>query len=140
MKPTQTLLFTILLSTLLSAACGLAQNPEGEFMRVADHQVLVYDKLGYLVKKGYSRKDTTNWEPFCGEFTNFYYIEGCQRTMFVEKYDPQADTIHVIKVVTRDSFDPVTEQIELRRKRARWDSIKAASESPVTEPDNKEKE
>ena len=111
----------------------------GEFMRVANHRVTVDDKRCYLVKNGHNRKDTTNWKPFCGEFTNFYYIEGYQRTMLVEKYDPQADTIHVIKEITRDSIDPVKKQKELRRKRARWDSIKAASESPVTEPDNKEK-
>ena len=101
MKLTQTLLFT----TLLSAASSLAQNPEGEFMRVADHQVLVDDKLCYWVKKGAHRRDATKWEPFCGEFTNFYYIEGYQRTLFVKKYDLQADTIHVIKDIWRNSSE-----------------------------------
>ena len=96
MKPTQTLLFTILLSTLLSAASGLAQNPEGEFMRVANHQVLIDDKLCYWVKKGAHRREATKWEPFCGEFTNFYYIEGYQRTLFVKKEPNRIYSISLI--------------------------------------------
>ena len=131
----------ILLFTLLSATSGFAQSSEGEYMQVADHRVMVDDKRCYLIKK-YIRKDTTKWEPFCGEFSNFYYEEGYPYklyVLYVEKYDPHADTIHVIKTIGRDSSDPYMKQKELRRKKAKRDSRKAASESPVTEPDKKEK-
>ncbi len=133
----------ILLFTLLSAASGFAHSSEGEFMQVAAERVTVDDKRCYLIKKGYSRKDTTKWEPFCGEFSNPYYEEGYPYKLYVEKYDPHADTIHVIKTIGRDSnirdTDEFLKQLYLRRKKAKRDSIKAASESPVTEPDNKEK-
>ena len=138
MKPN--ILKTILLATLLlSTASGFAQNLEGEFMQVAAERVTVDDKRCYLIKKGLSRKDTTKWEPFCGEFSNFYYEEGYPYQTYVEKYDPQADTIHVIKTIGRDGSEAYWKQNELRRRKAKSDSIKAASESPVTEPDNKEK-
>ena len=139
MKPN--ILKTILLATLLlSTASGFAKNLKGEFMQVAAERVTVDDKRCYLIKKGLSRKDTTKWEPFCGEFSNFYYIEGFPREIYVEKYDPHADTIHVIQGVYREcSDDYFKKQNELRRRKAKSDSIKAASESPVTEPDNKEK-
>ncbi|MBO7607325.1 MAG: DUF4377 domain-containing protein [Paludibacteraceae bacterium] len=130
------LFFTTL---LLSTVSGFAQNLEGEFMQVAAERVTVDDKRCYLIKKRYSRKDTIKWDPFCGEFSNFYYEEGYPYKLYVEKYDPHADTIHVIKTIGRDSSDPYMKQKELRRKKAKRDSIKAASESPVTEPDNKEK-
>ena len=127
----------ILLFTLLSATSGFAQSSEGEYMQVAAERVTVDDKRCYLIKR-YSRKDTIKWDPFCGEFSNFYYEEGYPYKLYVEKYDPHADTIHVIKTIG-DSPDPYMKQKELRRKKAKRDSIKAASESPVTEPDNKEK-
>ena len=138
MKPN--ILKTILLATLLlSTASGFAKNLKGEFMQVAAERVTVDDKRCYLIKKGLSRKDTTKWEPFCGEFSNFYYEEGYPYKIYVEKYDPQADTIHVIKTIGRDGSEAYWKQNELRRRKAKSDSIKAASESPVTEPDNKEK-
>ncbi len=139
MKPN--ILKTILLTTLLlSTASGFAQSSEGEYMQVADHRVMVDDKRCYLIKKGLSRKDTTKWEPFCGEFSNFYYEEGYPYKTYVEKYDPHADTIHVIKGIYRDSSDPYfKKQNELRRKKAKRDSRKAASESPDPQSGNKEK-
>ena len=134
------LLISILLTTLLlSTASGFSK---GKYMQVADHRVTVDDKRCYLIKKGLGRKDTTKWELFCGEFSNFYYEEGYPYQTYVEKYDPQADTIHVIKTLCRDGSDTYwmfKKQEELRRKKAVQDSIKAASESSVTEPDNKEK-
>lgn len=130
------LFFTTL---LLSTVSGFAQNLEGEFMQVAAERVTVDDKRCYLIKKRYSRKDTIKWDPFCGEFSNFYYEEGYPYKLYVEKYDPHADTIHVIKTIGRDSSDPYMKQKELRRKKAKRDSRKAASESSVTEPDKKEK-
>ena len=107
-------------------------------MQVADHRVTVDDKRCYLIKK-LGRKDTTKWEPFCGEFSNFYYEEGYPYKIYVEKYDPQADTIHVIKTIGRDSSDPFKKQNELRRRKAKSDSIKAASESTDPQSGNKEK-
>ena len=137
MKPN--ILKTILLTTLLlSTASGFAQNLEGEFMQVADHRVTVDDKRCYLIKK-LGRKDTTKWEPFCGEFSNFYYEEGYPYKIYVEKYDPQADTIHVIKTIGRDGSEAYWKQNELRRRKAKSDSIKAASESTDPQSGNKEK-
>ena len=139
MKPN--ILKTILLATLLlSTASGFAKNLKGEFMQVAAERVTVDDKRCYLIKKGLSRKDTTKWESFCGEFSNFYYIEGFPREIYVEKYDPHADTIHVIKGVYREcSDDYFKKQNELRRRKAKRDSIKAASESSDPQSGNKEK-
>ena len=129
-----TLFFTTL---LLSTASGFAHSSEGEFMQVAAERVTVDDKRCYLIKKGYSRKDTTNWEPFCGEFTtsyysslcdeivNFYYVEGYSRTLLVKKYDPQADTIHVRQEILRDS-DPCNKMEKLRQLEAKRDSTKAS--------------
>ena len=108
-------------------------------MQVAAERVTVDDKRCYLIKKGYSRKDTTKWEPFCGEFSNPYYEEGYPYKLYVEKYDPHADTIHVIKTIGRDSSDPFKKQNELRRRKAKSDSIKAASESTDPQSGNKEK-
>lgn len=128
---------------LLSTASGFAHSSEGEFMQVAAERVTVDDKRCYLIKKGYSRKDTTNWEPFCGEFSNPYYEEGYPYKLYVEKYDPHADTIHVIKTIGRDSnildTDEFLKQLYLRRKNAKKNSTKASSESSVPQPDNKEK-
>ena len=132
------LLISILLTTLLlSTASGFSK---GEYMQVADHRVTVDDKRCYLIKKGLGRKDTTKWEPFCGEFSNFYYEEGYPYKIYVEKYDPHADTIHVIKGIYRDSSDAYfKKQNELRRRKAKSDSIKAASESTDPQSGNKEK-
>ena len=142
MKPN--ILKTILLATLLlSTASGFAKNLKGEFMQVAAERVTVDDKRCYLIKKGYSRKDTTKWEPFCGEFSNPYYEEGYPYKLYVEKYDPHADTIHVIKTIGRDSnirdTDEFLKQLYLRRKKTKSDSIKAASESSDPQSGNKEK-
>ena len=140
MKPN--ILKTILLATLLlSTASGFAQNLEGEFMQVAAERVTVDDKRCYLIKKGLSRKDTTKWEPFCGEFSNFYYEEGYPYQTYVEKYDPHADTIHVIKTIghSSEAYWSFKEQNELRRRKAKSDSIKAASESTDPQSGNKEK-
>ena len=130
------LFFTTL---LLSTVSGFAQNLEGEFMQVAAERVTVDDKRCYLIKKGYSRKDTTKWEPFCGEFSNPYYEEGYPYKLYVEKYDPHADTIHVIKTFGRDGSEAYWKQNELRRKKAKRDSRKAASESTDPQSGNKEK-
>lgn len=84
----------------LSNANICAQAPKGEFMMVADKKIKVDDKLCYQIRKGISRKDTAKWELFCGEFTYFYYQDSVQYKLYVKKYDPQADTIRVIRDIT----------------------------------------
>lgn len=99
------IIFKILIlvtTTLLGVANICAQNSEWEWMTVGNQKIKVDDKRCYLIRKGISRKDTAKWEVFCGGFTNFYYEEGYPYKLYVEKYDPQADTINVIKSFCRD--------------------------------------
>jgi len=68
-------------------------------------KVMVGDSLCYLVKQGHSRKNN-NWEPFCGEFANFYFADGYsgirQCPIYVKKYDINADTMYVVKMIGCD--------------------------------------
>ena len=101
------IIFKILIlvtTTLLGVANICAQNSEWEWMTVGNQKIKVDDKRCYLIRKGISRKDTAKWEVFCGGFTNFYYEEGYPYKLYVEKYDPQADTINVIKTYYRYGF------------------------------------
>ncbi|MFA6779447.1 MAG: DUF4377 domain-containing protein [Paludibacteraceae bacterium] len=89
-----------------------------EFMKVSGELVLTDDyQRCFQIRRGYSRKDKSKWEPFCGKFKNFYYEQGYEYTMYVEKYDPQADTIRVIKTIGRDNSDSYRKQQELKKKR-----------------------
>lgn len=55
-------------------------------MKVSAEKVLTEDnRRCYQIRRGYSRKDKTPWEPFCGGFSNFYYENGYEYTMHVEK-------------------------------------------------------
>ena len=92
----------LVITTLCGIANICAQNSEWEWMTVGNQKIKVDDKRCYLIRKGISRKDTAKWEVFCGGFTNFYYEEGYPYKLYVEKYDPQADTINVIKSFCRD--------------------------------------
>lgn len=99
------IIFKILIlvtTTLWGVANICAQNSEWEWMTVGNQKIKVDDKRCYLIRKGISRKDAVKWEVFCGEFTNFWYEEGYPYKVFVAKYDPQADTINVIKTNCRD--------------------------------------
>ncbi|MCR5497693.1 MAG: DUF4377 domain-containing protein [Paludibacteraceae bacterium] len=89
------------------------------FMRVHKERITVNDSLCYQIRKGFSRRDTTAWEPFCGKFSNFLYEEGEEYTLQVKKYDPHADTIFVIKKITRSSVDEEKLQKILKEKRMR---------------------
>lgn len=84
---------------------GVANAIAEEFMYVYRCKVMVGDSLCYLVKQGHSRKNK-NWEPFCGEFKNFYFEDGYsgirQCPVYVKKYDINADTMYVIKYVGCD--------------------------------------
>lgn len=92
----------LVITTLCGVANICAQNSEWEWMIVGDQKIKVDDKRCYLIRKVISRKDAVKWEVFCGGFTNFYYEEGYPYKLYVEKYDPQADTINVIKTNCRD--------------------------------------
>lgn len=101
------IIFKILIfvtTTLCDVTNICAQNSEWEWMIVGDQKIKVDDKRCYLIRKVISRKDAVKWEVFCGGFTNFYYEEGYPYKLYVEKYDPQADTINVIKTYYRYGF------------------------------------
>ena len=99
---TQTLKILILFVMML---LGVANAIAEEFMYVYRCKVMVGDSLCYLVKQGHSRKNK-NWEPFCGEFANFYFADGYsgirQCPIYVKKYDINADTMYVVKMIGCD--------------------------------------
>lgn len=99
---TQTLKILILFVMMIS---GVANAIDEEFMYVYRCKVMVGDSLCYLVKQGHSRKNN-NWEPFCGEFANFYFADGYsgfrQCPIYVKKYDINADTMYVVKMIGCD--------------------------------------
>jgi hypothetical protein len=90
----------------------------GEYMKVAPYRVKVNDKLCYMVKKGYSRKD--KWDLYCGEISNFYYQDGYDYTLYVDKYDISSDTILNIKTIASGSA-PVSD-VRLRAARLKFKS------------------
>lgn len=99
---TQTFKILILFVMMLS---GVANAIAEEFVYVYRCKVMVGDSLCYLVKQGHSRKNN-NWEPFCGEFANFYFADGYsgirQCPIYVKKYDINADTMYVVKMIGCD--------------------------------------
>ena len=80
----------------------IAQYPKGQFMKIHRERIMVNDSLCYQVRKGFSRRDKTPWEPFCGKFSNLWCEEGYEYTLHVKEYNPRADTIHVIMTIARD--------------------------------------
>ena len=88
-----------------------------EYMKVSPERIVDGTQRCYKIKKGYSRRDKSEWVPFCGEFDNFYYEQGYEYTIYVQKYDPSADTIHVVKTIARDDSEAYMKQLELRKKR-----------------------
>lgn len=113
---------------VMAAMLSLSAFAEGEFMKVSAEKVLTEDNQRcFQIRKGYSRKDKTQWEPFCGGFRNFYYESGYEYTMHVEKYDPTLDTIVVIKTIGRDNSDSYRKQQEMKKKAAEARAAKAAA-------------
>ena len=111
----------------LTCLCSISGINSQEFMKVSAEKVLTEDNQRcYQIRRGYSRKDKTQWEPFCGGFRNFYYESGYEYTMHVEKYDPTLDTIVVIKTIGRDNSDSYRKQQEMKRKAAEARAAKAA--------------
>lgn len=91
-----------LVATVLFANAVYSQYVTGEFMRVAAKKIEVDGKLCYSVRKGYSRKGTAKWEPFCGKLYGDY-DDGIERVLFVVDYDPKADVICVLRHLGRES-------------------------------------
>lgn len=90
------LLFAILSSTLSCFSY--------DYMMIHPCRVEVNDSLCYLIKKGNGLsakvREKGKWELFCGEFVNLYYEEGDSPSLVVEKYNPHADTIYVLKTLS----------------------------------------
>ena len=118
----------------LTCLCSISGINSQEFMKVSAEKVLTEDNQRcYQIRRGYSRKDKTQWEPFCGGFRNFYYESGYEYTMHVEKYDPTLDTIVVIKTIGRDNSDSYRKQQEMKRKAAEARAAKAEEAAENTE-------
>lgn len=99
-----------------------------EYMKVSPERIVDGANRCYKIKPGYSRKDKSEWVNFCGDFTNFYYVQGYEYTIYVEKYDPSLDSIRVIKTIARDNSEAYMKQLELKKKRAERAAAKAAGE------------
>ena len=109
----------LLISLLMSLS--LLPSLADEYMKVGDKLIITEDyQRCYQVRPGYSRKDTRPWVPYCGKINNFHYEEGYEYTIYVDKYDPQAAEINVIKTLARDN------SFYYKRLRAKRDSIKKA--------------
>ena len=78
-------------------------SASGEYMKVAPYRVKVNDKLCYMIKKGYSRKNKDKWDLYCGEISNFYHQDGYDYVLYVDKYDISSDTILDIKTIASGS-------------------------------------
>ncbi len=90
----------LLFIIIFQLSVGNLWSEERCFMKVADMRVLEDDTVFYLVKKGFSRKDQNLWVPYCGVIDNFHYEVG-EYTAVIDKYDINADTIHVINTLSR---------------------------------------
>ncbi len=101
------------------ASLGYAQEEQRQFLKIYPYKISVNDSLCYQVKKGYGRRDTTPWVPFCGVLDNFYFWEGYEREVIVKEYNPHADTMFVIKTLARDSGVQREGQEVKRRKEMR---------------------
>ena len=91
------------------------------FMKVAPEPIITPDnKRCFMVKQGYSRKDTTEWEPYCGKLVNFFYEQGYEYTVQIDKYDLQAPYIRVINTIGRDNSESYRIRValnEVKRKK-----------------------
>lgn len=108
----------LMLTLMLGLATTSVFSEDGEFMKVSGDQILVDgSKYCYQIRKGHARRDNAEWTTYCGGFTNFFYEKGYQYTMFVEKYDPQADSIRVIKTIARDNSEEYFRLQKLRKNK-----------------------
>lgn len=96
------ILFFVILSSISNVIAK-----DFELMYVYRCKVMVGDSLCYLVRKDRPyRGNNKNWEPFCGEFKNLFFSDGYSGfricPIMVNKYDVNADTIYVIKMIGCD--------------------------------------
>lgn len=107
-----------LLLALFFAIFALSVEAQ-QFMKVSPDLIITEDNQRcFLVKPGYSRSDTAKWEPYCGKFVNFFYEQGYEYTLRVDKYDPQARIIKVIKIIGRDNSESYKKQLVLKQRKA----------------------
>ena len=100
-----------------------------QFMKVSPDLIITEDNQRcFLVRPGYSRSDTVKWEPYCGKFVNFFYEQGYEYTLRVDKYDPQARIIKVIKIIGRDNSESYRKQLALKERKAQNEARRAQSE------------
>ncbi|MBR5971886.1 MAG: hypothetical protein IK017_04455 [Paludibacteraceae bacterium] len=97
-----------------------------EYMKVSPERPVVDGQRVYMVRKGYSRRDKIDWVPFKGEFTNFYYEQGYEYTIYVKEYNTSLDSIEVVKTIARDNSEAYMKQLELKKKREARAAAKAA--------------
>ncbi len=86
------------------------QEEQVDFMKVASTYAIDPEtgKRCFQIRKGMSRKDANSaaWTTYCGKFSeNFRFEMGYEYTLKIPKgaYDPNAETIEVIKVIGRDN-------------------------------------
>ncbi len=110
--------FFAFLMSLFAAQAFAQDEAQGGYMKVADKLVITEDyQRCYKIRPGYSRKDNAAWVTYCGKINNFYYEEGYEYTVYVQKYDPSAPEMTVVKTLARDN------SVYYKRLRARRDSI-----------------
>ena len=108
--------FVLTLFFLASSMFGFHAVPE-QFMKIAAKQIIVDNKRCYQIRQGFSRKDATPWEPYCGELVNFSYEQGYEYTVRVEKYTPKAPSIKVISIIGLDNSTAYRKLTKLKRKK-----------------------
>ncbi len=103
-------LFSVSAQGAKSATKSTPQEENVEFMKVASTYAVDPEtgKRCYQIRKGMSRKDANSaaWTTYCGKFSeNFKFEMGYEYTLKVPKgaYDPNAESIEVIKVIGRDN-------------------------------------
>lgn len=109
-KPLLTLLLLLPIASL-----GFAQDDQDQYIRIHPYKVKIDDSLCFQVREGNNKRIV--WEPFCGQFRNFVYREGYEYTVYVKKYDPEADSMFVTKAIaSSDVRVDVSQEILLNRR------------------------
>jgi len=103
-----------------------------QFMKVSPDLIITEDnKRCFLIRPGYSRRDSSVWVPYCGRFVNFSYEQGYEYTLQVDKYDPHTRVIKVIKIVGRDNSESYRKQLALRERKVINERQRAINEERV---------
>lgn len=111
------MLKTLLTSLLILFAVipGFSRDKEPQYIKIHPFKVKINDSLCYQVREGNNKRIV--WEPFCGQFRNFVYREGYEYTVYVRKYDPEADSMFVTKAIaSSDVRVDVSQEIILNRR------------------------